>query len=88
MGEYLEPVVLIGIAIMTGLGANFWRLLSWQRETTRYRERSEGRIKRLEEWRMTHDSETQKYQDVLRQIQQELAYLRGVRDSLRPASGD
>ena len=88
--EYVEPVTLIGIAIATGLAGIFWRLLALQRDTTRYRERTEARIERLEQWRIAHDGETKKYQEVLREIQQELAYLRGIRDTLRlgPSGGD
>ena len=81
MVQFLEPLTAVGLA---GLGGICWlivALVNHTRRAAKYHADIAGRLKRLEEWRIAHQQETEDYQNVLQEVRIELAYSRGRRES-------
>ena len=79
--EWIEPLTAIALA---GCGGICWlivALVNHTRRAAKYHADIAGRLKRLEEWRIAHQQETEDYQNVLQEVRIELAYSRGRRES-------
>lgn len=85
MLQLIEPLTAIALAACGGICWLIVALVNHTRRAAKYHADIAGRLKRLEEWRIAHQSETEEYQSVLQEVRIELAYTRGLRDSSGPA---
>lgn len=81
MLQFVEPLTAIALAACGGIAWLIVALFNHTRRAAKYHAVIAERLKRLEEWRAVHQSETEEYQRVLNEVRIELAYSRGVRDS-------
>lgn len=88
MIELLEPATALLIAMFTGVAWLIIAVFRHQRFATNAHANICARLERLEQWRAAHSKETEEYQQVLREVQRQLAYWKGLRDAGSGPAGE
>lgn len=73
----IGAIVALGGAI-TYVGRQLYNMA---KSSTVFQTEVINRLERLEEWQQEHQNETDKYQDILKKVEKELAYLAGLRNA-------
>lgn len=81
MLEHVNTLIGALVAIGTALSFIGRQLYTMTRENTKFQTQVLARLASLEQWQKDHQDETDKYQDILKKVEKELAYNAGIRNA-------